>query len=56
MFIVKNLTDFRKTVETGADPRLDSKKKNVNEHFISAENLASHFPVWLAANHMIDTL
>ena len=23
MFIVKNLTDFRKTVETGVDPRLD---------------------------------
>ena len=22
MFIVKNLTDFRKTVETGVDPRL----------------------------------
>ena len=24
MFIVKNLTDFRKTVETGVDPRLDT--------------------------------
>ena len=23
MFIVKNLTDFRKTVETGVDPRLN---------------------------------
>ena len=23
MFIVKNLTDFRKTVETGVDPRLE---------------------------------
>jgi len=24
IFIVKNLTDFRKTVETGVDPRLDT--------------------------------
>ena len=24
MFIMKNLTDFRKTVETGVDPPLDS--------------------------------
>ena len=24
MFIVKNLTDFRKTVETGVDPRLET--------------------------------
>ena len=24
MFILKNLTDFRKTVETGVDPRLDT--------------------------------
>ena len=23
MFIMKNLTDFRKTMETGVDPRLD---------------------------------
>ena len=24
IFIVKNMTDFRKTVETGVDPRLDT--------------------------------
>ena len=24
IFIVENLTDFRKTVETGVDPRLDT--------------------------------
>ena len=28
MFIMKNLTDFRKTVETGLDPRLDKHEKS----------------------------
>ena len=31
MFIVKNLTDFRKTVETGVDPRLNTEEQN-NTH------------------------
>ena len=34
MFIMKNLTDFRKTVETGLDPRLSRHKLKAEEmHF-----------------------
>ena len=34
MFIMKNLTDFRKTVETGLDPRLSIHKLKAEEmHF-----------------------
>ena len=39
MFIVKNLTDFRKTMETGVDPRLNidtSAHRNVVLYFFKA--------------------
>ena len=46
IFIVENLTDFRKTVETGVDPRLDTvlQTRDKRERNCSGDTLLK--PVW----------
>ena len=46
IFIVENLTDFRKTVETGVDPRLDTvlQARDKRERNCSGDTLLK--PVW----------
>ena len=46
IFIVKNLTDFRKTVEISVDPRLDtlSQARDKRERNCSGDTLLK--PVW----------